>query len=62
LFFSIQKFDFFVYSVSGCCYSCVPALSVVAIDFDAEVFWCHLLSLTYLLNQMPALDWGQCNK
>jgi hypothetical protein len=47
LFFTIQKFDILVYSMSDGCCSCVPALSVVAVDFDAEAIWCQLFGLTY---------------
>jgi hypothetical protein len=49
LFFTIQKFDFLVYSISGCCYSDVPALSVISVEFDAVVFWRQLLGFTYFV-------------
>jgi hypothetical protein len=47
--------------MSGCCYSCVPALSV-AIDFDAETFWCQLLGLTYSVKPNGCIHLGAVNK
>ena len=35
LFLQYNNFDFFVYSVSGCCCSVVPALCVISVQFDA---------------------------
>jgi hypothetical protein len=35
-----------IYSVSGCCYSGVSVLSVISVDFEAEVFWRQLLGFT----------------
>jgi len=43
LFFTIKKIDILVYSISGCCSSDFPVLSVISVDFDAEVFWRQLL-------------------
>ena len=37
--------------MSGCCYSGVLVLSVVSVDFDAEVFWRQLLVFTYFFNK-----------
>jgi hypothetical protein len=58
LFFTIQKFDILVYSISGCCCSCVPALSIVAVGFDAEAFWCQLLGLTYFVQPNGCIRLG----
>jgi hypothetical protein len=49
LFFTIQKFDILVYSMSDDCCSYVPALSVVAADFDAEGIWRQLLGIIYFV-------------
>ena len=46
------KFDFPVYSISGCSYSAVPLLSVSSIDFDAAVFWRQLLGFTYCVKHV----------
>jgi len=58
LFFTIQKFNFLVYSISDCCCSCVPALSVVAIDVEAEAFWCQLLGLAYFVKPSDCICLG----
>jgi len=38
-----------VYSISVCYYSGVPVLSVIYVDFDAEVFWRQFLGFTYFV-------------
>lgn len=58
LFFTVQKFDILVYSMSGDCYSCVPALSVVAVDFDAEGIWRQLLGLIYFVKPNGCIHLG----
>jgi len=59
LFFTIQKFDFLVYSQSGCCYSGVPVLSVISVDFDTEVFWRQLLGFTYFVKPKGCIRFQQ---
>jgi len=44
--------------MSGDCYSCVPALSVVAVDFDAEGIWRQLLGLIYFVKPNGCIHLG----
>ena len=66
-FFSIQKFDFLVYSISDCCCSGVPVLPVISVYFDAEVFWRQLLGFAYFvkpngcIRSLVILPWCFCS-